>query len=305
MTSYVTANSVQDIGRLYSEDFDIITDVILFGCASFDSTGEVNIQKNALEKALSNLRAVIGERDVSIHVNLLGPGPLESHDDYSKAMRDQGEQHTKAFKSGVLEDNIIALVDKYDFDGVYFDYEYPMDYTNWTPFNLFLIRLDAKLGKKILGLAVSEWDIKLSPGSYTAVDRFEIMLYDIYDDEGRHSTPETFMELSKKLRRYSIPSEKIDLGLPFYAKPSDRTAYWYAYADYCDKLNENGFYYDNGLDKAFWFNRPSEIAEKTRFAVEKGFGGVMIWHYSCDLPSSNPHSLLKAVGDTVSSLSSV
>ena len=175
MTSYVTANSVQDIGRLYSEDFDIITDVILFGCASFDSTGEVNIQKNALEKALSNLRAVIGERDVSIHVNLLGPGPLESHDDYSKAMRDQGEQHTKAFKSGVLEDNIIALVDKYDFDGVYFDYEYPMDYTNWTPFNRFLIRLDAKLGKKILGLAVSEWDIKLSPGSYTAVDRFEFM----------------------------------------------------------------------------------------------------------------------------------
>lgn len=131
------------------------------------------------------------------------------------------------------------------------------------------------------------------------------MLYDIYDDEGRHSTPETFMELSKKLRRYSIPSEKIGLGLPFYAKPSDRTAYWYAYADYCDKLNENGFYYDSGLDKAFWFNRPSEIAEKTRFAVEKGFGGVMIWHYSCDLPSSNPHSLLKAVGDTVSSLSSV
>ena len=59
MTSYVTANSVQDIGRLYSEDFDIITDVILFGCASFDSTGEVNIQKNALEKALSNLRAVL------------------------------------------------------------------------------------------------------------------------------------------------------------------------------------------------------------------------------------------------------
>lgn len=151
MTSYVTANSVQDIGRLYSEDFDIITDVILFGCASFDSTGEVNIQKNALEKALSNLRAVIGERDVSIHVNLLGPGPLESHDDYSKAMRDQGEQHTKAFKSGVLEDNIIALVDKYDFDGVYFDYEYPMDYTNWTPFNRFLIRLDAKLGKKFSG----------------------------------------------------------------------------------------------------------------------------------------------------------
>lgn len=303
VTSYVTANSVQNIGRLHTEDFDIITDVILFGCASFDSTGKVNVQKDVLETALSNLRSVIGERDVSIHVNLLGPGPLESHGDYTKDMRDQGKQHTKAFKSGVLEDNIIALVDEYDFDGVYFDYEYPLNYINWTPLNQFLVRLDSKLGEKILGLAVTEWDIKLSLGSYAAVDRFEVMLYDVYDKDGKHSTPETVKELSKKLRQYSIPAEKLDLGLPFYARPTDNDAYWYDYASFCEKLDENGFYYDSGLGKTFWFNRPADIAEKTRFAIEKDFGGVMIWHYSCDLPSSDSRSLLKAVGDTVSSLS--
>lgn len=301
VTSYVVASGVQDESRLHTEDFDIITDVILFGCASFDSAGNVNVQRSVLEKALSNLRNVIGERDVQIHVNLLGPGPLENYADFEEKMKSQGKQHTKAFKSGVLEDNIASLVDEYDFDGVYFDYEYPLNYVNWTPFNQFLVRLDAKLGERILGLAVAEWDIKLSLGSYAAVDRFEVMLYDVYDADGNHATTETVKELSKKLKQYSIPSNKLDLGLPAYARPTDKSEYWYEYAKYFDKLDKDGFYRDERLGKTFWFNRPAEIEEKTRFAIDNEFGGVMMWHYACDLPSSDPSSLLRAVGKTVSS----
>lgn len=299
VTSYVVANSVQNINCLHSEDFEIITDVILFGCANFAANGEVTTDTPVLETALSNLKTVIGERNVKIHVNLLGPGPLEDHGNYSENMEDMGKQHTLAFKSGVLEENIISLVEKYDFDGVFFDYEYPLNYVNWTPFNQFLVRLDEKLGEKILGLAVTEWDIKLSLGSFMAVDRFEVMLYDVFDDEGRHATPEKVQELSKKLRLFSIPKEKLDFGLPFYARPTDKSGYWYDYASFCDKIDENGYYYDGSIDKTFWFNRPFDIAETTGFAIENGFGGVMIWHYSCDFPSSDPRSLLKAIGDTV------
>ena len=300
VTSYVVASSVQSPERLHTEDFDIITDVILFGCARFDSKGAVNTDREILETALSNLRAVIGERDVKIHINLLGPGALESHEKYEDMMNDQGKQHTLAFKSGVLEGNIAALLDEYDFDGVYFDYEYPLNYINWTPLNRFLVRLDSKIGSRILGLAVTEWDVKLSAGSYMAVDRFEVMLYDVYDADGRHSTVETVKELSKKLKLYSIPKEKLDLGLPFYARPTDRSEYWYDYARYCDSIDENGYYYDSAIDKTFWFNRPDDIAEKTPFTLDEGFGGVMIWHYSCDLPSSDTRSLLRAVGSAVS-----
>lgn len=299
VTTYAVARSIQNENRLHSEDFNIITDVILFGCATFDSKGAVHEDEAVLQKALSNLRNVIGERNVKIHLNFWGPEPLESHNDVNKDLADQGKQHTLAFKSGVLEDNIIAILEKYDFDGVYFDYEYPLNYINWTPFNQFLVRLDAKLGKKILGLAVTEWDIKLSLGSYMAVDRFEVMLYDVYDDLGRHSTPEKTFELSKKLKLYSIPKEKLDFGLPFYARPTDKATYWYAYADFCNGIDENGYYYDDATGKTFWFNRPSDIAEKTQYAIDNGFGGVMIWHYSCDLPSSDSRSLLAAIENTI------
>ncbi|MGN1418313.1 MAG: glycoside hydrolase family 18 protein [Acutalibacteraceae bacterium] len=299
VTSYVVARYVQDKDRLYTEDFDIITDVILFGCATFDAKGNVNVDEEVLSVALNNLRNVIGERNVQIHINLLGPGPLESHGDVTKDLNDQGKQHTLAFKSGVLEDNIVNLVNEYDFDGIFFDYEYPLNYINWTPFNQFLVRLDSKLGDKILGLAVTEWDLKLSLGSFMAVDRFEVMLYDIYDEQGRHSTPAKAEELSKKLKLSGVPEEKFDFGLPFYARPTDHDTYWYSYEGYYDKLDENGYYYDSQLDKTFWFNRPADIAEKTQYALDKGFGGVMYWHYTCDIPSSNPLSLLRAVGETV------
>ncbi len=299
VTSYIIARNIQDENRLYSEDFDIITDVILFGCATFNAKGEVETQKEILETALSNLHNVIGGRDVKIHLNLLGPGPLESHNDYNKDQADQGKQHTLAFKSGILEDNIVAVLEEYDFDGVFFDYEYPLNYIYWTPFNQFLVRLDSKIEDKILGLAVSEWNIKLSPGSFTAVDRFEVMLYDVYDSEGRHAPPQTVKELSENLKKYSIPKEKLDFGLPFYSKPTDRAAYWYDYASFCDRIDKDGYFYDSALDKTFWFNRPNDIAETTKFALDNDFGGVMIWHYSCDFPSSDSRSLLRAVGGTV------
>lgn len=299
VTSYVVAQYVLDKARLYTEDFDIITDVILFGSVRFNAKGELSVEEENLTTALNNLRDVIGERDVKIYINLLGPGPLKSHGDVTKDLNDQGRQHTLAFRSGVLEENIVNLVNQYDFDGIFFDYEYPLNYINWTPFNQFLVRLDSLLGNKILGLAVTEWDLKLSLGSFMAVDRFEVMLYDIYDDEGKHSTPEKAIELSKKLKLSGVPEEKFDFGLPFYARPTDHDTYWYGYDGFYDKLDENGCYYDSSIDKTFWFNRPSDIAEKTQYALDKGFGGVMYWHYTCDIPSSNPQSLLRAIGDTV------
>ena len=109
----------------------------------------------------------------------------------------------------------------------------------------------------------------------------------------------TIAAQTKKLKLSGVPEEKFDFGLPFYARPTDHDTYWYDYAGFSDKLDENGYYYDSEIDKTFWFNRPADIAQKTQYALDKGFGGVMIWHYTCDLPSSDPKSLLGAIGDTV------
>ena len=299
VSTYVVADYVQDINSLHSEDFDIITDVIVFGTATFDNEGNVHINEQSLEKALSNLRTVIGERDIHMTLNILGPGGHTDSDVWEDQMEAQSNEHNKAFASGVLEDNIIAVLDKYDLDGIHFDYEHPVSNKAWIKFNSFLVSMGKKLGERSLGVALCDWNLKLSTQALKYVDTIEVMLYDIFDGDGRHATIETMKENCKQIGLSGIPYEKINIGLPFYSRPTDRGAYWYSYSGCIDGIDENGFYTDENIGKTFWFNTPDVIADKTDFAIKCGYGGVMIWHYTCDLPSGNEASLLGAIGREV------
>ncbi len=299
VTSYIVAKYVQSEENLHPEDFDIITDAIVFGCATFNAEGEVVVEEDTIEVALRNIRKAIGDRDVHLTLNLLGPSGTTDSTVWEEQMEVMSEEHNKAFTSGVLEDNIIAVLDKYNFDGVHFDYEYPLSQKAWNYYNDFLVSLDEKLGDYTLGVAASDWNLKFSHKAVEAVDTFEIMLYDFLDDEGRHSTYEGMAELLPKAGLYGIPLEKINAGLPFYARPSDLDAYWYDYIGYHSAIGEDGWYHCPDINKDFWFNTPDVTEQKTDFTIRNGFGGVMIWHYTCDLPSSNPKSLLGAVGRAV------
>jgi len=286
VTTYVRGEYIQSENSLYSEDFDIITDVILFECASFNSEGEVICNEPLLETALANLRKAIGSRDIKITLNLLGPWGKTDSDVWEEQMEAQSEEHNKAFASGVLENNIVAVLDKYDFDGVHFDYEYPISLNAWHHYNKFLVSLDKKLGDYTLGVAGNDWNIKFTTAAIEAIDTFEIMLYDMVDEEGKHATYEDTVKAVQKVGIYGMPIEKVNVGLAFYSRPTDMSAYWYGY---------NGCY----TDKDFWFNTPEVIRDKTEYAINNGFGGVMIWHYSCDLPSSHEDSLLRAASSAI------
>ncbi len=295
VTAYIRGGYVQSPDSLYTEDFDIITDVILFECASFDSEGNIICEKEMLETALSNIRNAIGDRDVSITLNLLGPWGITDSDVWEEQMEAQSLEHNKAFTSGVFEDNIIAVLDKYDFDGVHFDYEYPISLKAWHYYNNFLVSLDKKLGDYTLGVAGNDWNIKFTTAAIEAIDTFELMTYDFIDDEGRHATTDGTIELINKIGIYGMPLEKVNVGLPFYSRPTDMSAYWYGYNGCYEGIDENGWYHCDDTDKDFWFNTPDVIYDKTEYAINNGFGGVMIWHYNCDLPSTHADSLLKAI----------
>ncbi len=300
VTTYVRADYVQNPDSLYPEDFDIVTDVILFECASFDSAGNVVLQEEKLVRALDNIKGAIGERDVNITLNLLGPWGNTDSDVWEEQMEAQSNEHNKAFTSGVLEDNIIAVLEKYGFDGVHFDYEYPIASDAWKAYNNFLVSLDKKLGDKYtLGVAGNDWNMEYSSAAISAVDVFEFMLYDFNDEEGKHSTYEDMVSYSRKIGFYGIPLEKVNLGLPFYSRPTDMSTYWYGYNGCYEGIDENGWYYCENTGKDFWFNTPDVIAKKTQYALDSGYGGVMIWHYNCDLPSSHEDSLLRAIGQTL------
>lgn len=299
VTTYIRGDYVQSPDSLHKEDFDIITDVILFECASFNALGEVEYDEAKLEAALSNIRNAIGDRDVKITLNLLGPWGITDSDIWEEQMEAQSVEHNKAFTSGVLEDNIIEVLDKYGFDGVHFDYEYPLSLKAWKNYNKFLVSLDKKLGDYTLGVAGNDWNIKFSTAAIDAIDTFEIMLYDMIDEEGRHSTYEDAVKAVQKVGIYGMPFEKVNVGLAFYSRPSDMSAYWYGYNGCYEKIDENGWYHCDDTNKDFWFNTPEVIEMKTEYAINHGFGGVMIWHYSCDLPSSHEDSLLRAVNTAI------
>ncbi len=303
VTSYIVADTITCSESLHSEDFDIITDVILFGCATFDTEGIVHINDEVMNHSLSILRETIGNRNVRIFINLLGPSAVSEHDAWEDYIRDLSVEHDKAFESGALEDNVVCLVNDFGFDGVFFDYEYPADLKEWSKFSKFLVSIDKKLGNKILGIAAST-DVRLSPKALKAVDRVEAMLYDIFDKaDGKHSSYELSKSLIIHFTSRGIDKDKLDFGLPFYSRPTDKAGYWYEYATYADRLDENGWYYDDELGKDFWFNTPDVIARKTKYALDRGLGGVMIWNYSCDLPSSDEKSLLRAIGETIDNYS--
>lgn len=299
VTAYIRGDYVQTAGSLYAEDFDIVTDVILFECASFDSEGNVNLEKDKLETALYNIRSAIGDRDVKITLNLLGPWGQTDSTVWEEQMEAQSDEHNKAFTSGVLEDNIVAVLEEYEFDGVHFDYEYPLSLKAWHYYNKFLVSLDKKLGDYTLGVAGNDWNLKFSTQAVAAVDTFEIMLYDMVDDKGRHSTYEDTVNYVSKVGLYGIPAEKVNIGLPFYSRPTDMTAYWYGYNGCYGAIDENGWYHCENTGKDFWFNTPEVIEKKTEYAIDNGYGGVMIWHYNCDLPSTHEDSLLRAIGNAV------
>ncbi len=298
--SYVICDRIQDPSSLCSEDFDIITDVILFGVATFDTKGNVTIDREVLETALYNLETVIGDRDIEITLNFLGPGSVTDSTDWYDQMESLGKEHNKAFLRPKLQKNIISVLKEYDLDGVHFDYEYPTTNGAWYYYNNFLVSLGSKLGDDYtLNVAASDWCLQFSALAVEFVDSFELMMYDVYDEEGRHATYDTVVTRSQWIKDSNIPLEKVTFGLPFYARPTDSDAYWYDYSSYADKLDENGFYTDNSIGKTFWFNTPDVIEKKTQFAIDEGYTGVMIWHYSCDIPSTNEASLLRAIGRAI------
>lgn len=290
VTTYVVADRILDKKNLDSKSFDTITDVILFSCVSFDEKGNVflnDINKKSGEQvittALENLKSVIGKRDVNIYVNILGPDADEGIEDWNDQMDNKAKKHTSAFKSGKMEAQIYNIVTKYGFDGVFFDYEFPIKSKHWKPFNKFLVSLDKELPKKVIGLALADWDVKLSKDAINAVDMIEMMQYDLFDDRGDHASLEAAKSGIEKFIDKGIDPKKLDLGVPFYGRPTDKGAFWYDYSQYAEGLGlyENKAYITEQNVEAY-FNSYQLIYDKTALAMDYGIGGMMIWHYSCD-----------------------
>lgn len=292
VTSYFVSQNITGAGSVNPDAFNVITDAILFGCVTFNENAEITVDKSLLEPALANLRNAIGDRDVNVYVNILGPGSDGGISDWYDQMANQAEKHSKAFATGLLEERLTALLDDYGFDGIFFDYEYPIESKYWNDFSRFLIKLNKTTDKKI-GIAIAQWDIGLTYRAIKAVDMIELMQYDLFDEQGNHSSLTSAIGGFNAVRDYLIPRGKADLGVPFYGRPSTKDGYWPSYSQYADVLNPDDSAETDG-GKAY-FNSPQTIYDKTAYALSRGLGGMMVWHYSCDTDFNSDNSLFSTM----------
>lgn len=291
VTSYVVSGSIDENSDM--ANLDTVTDIILFGNATFDESGNVNLT-GAFENDLALIRKHMNGQN--LYLNILGPGSQSDSDDWNDQMHDLADRHTNAFESGKLEESIKAVLDKYDFDGIVFDYEFPLRKKDWKSYDKFIVNLDSVLGDEYkIGMSMVGWNLKQSKEAKDATDFFEVMSYDLWDDNGNHATFEIAKDDIELFVKKGYDKATLDLGLPFYARPTTKDAYWYEYKSYYDKLSEDGLYEDKETNLTFSFNTYEDIEEKTQYAIDNGVGGMMIWHYACDLPEDNEKSLFRAI----------
>lgn len=316
--SYVIADRILDKSEIDPEHLDVITDLILFGAVTFNEEGhlvenefEYNgkklLGKEVLKLAIKNINETKGENKPRIFVNILGPdGDVESKE----------EKHNIVFKkhSKTLISEIDSLIKELDLDGIYFDYEYPYKKSGWKAYSSFLCKLNKGLPEeKIIGVALGPWGLCLSKKAQEAVDNYEIMTYDMFDDDGYHATFQTATNGMKFAWRQNLDVRKCTIGLPFYGRPTDKAAVW---TDYKSSYKEQGKFgnldskpleqavVENGEEKTVqvaprYLNSYQMIYDKTAFALDSGVGGVMIWHYSCDTKTDTELSLFDAIGEAI------
>ncbi|QHI70669.1 glycosyl hydrolase family 18 protein [Tichowtungia aerotolerans] len=207
---------------------------------------------------------------------------------------------------------IVQFVVSVGLDGINIDWEYPNP-EDWLDYSNYLMELNAALkpSGKTLSLALSENLDGLSSDAIEALDYFNIMAYDMMwgkDARGeRHSTFPDSVDSIQYFIDKGYPPEKLNLGIPFYGRfvneKSLSHSIWLfhdgnesSYKTFCTTCSQllscqdiyEGFYY-NGIDM---------VKRKTRWAVDKGLRGVMIWEMGFDLPVEDNRSLLRAIVET-------
>lgn len=108
-----------------------------------------------------------------------------------------------------------------------------------------------------------------------------------------------------------LKKEQLDLGIPFYARPTDRAAQWFDYKTEAEQLGWFGNVATGPQEVTEWqnnapvqvtatspryYNGCQMVYDKTAYAMDFGLGGMMVWNYAGDLPYENGLSLFRAMG---------
>ena len=230
------------------------------------------------------------EKGIKVYVSLGGAcdGEIIISNVFEDIMKDELAFNTLIY-------NVMQMVEKYEFDGIDVDWEYP-----WIEYKDHFERLIKALRERAdivnIGLTIAihraiEGEVKfnrlesVTDKVVSMVDWLNIMTYDD-SDEDNHSS----IERAKNSLNYwndirKVPKDKLLIGIPFYARPSEKPYY---------KIIRGG---DKSAFDDFWgedsYNGIYTVKEKA--LLGKQYGGVIIWAINFDAPKDDEYNLLSII----------
>ena len=192
-----------------------------------------------------------------------------------------------------LVQSMVDFCTEQNLAGVDIDWEFPAE-DQWDEFSDLIVELSSALSSsgKRLSLAFYPEDVNLSPEAIKAIHKVNVMAYDQFDEQGRHSTYETALDSIDYFLSLGFEAEQLSLGIPAYGRPLSGEAVWPLYTDYADQLIGGiNLLNDN------YFNSPQLAQDKTLLARQEGLQGVFLYHLGCD--SYNENSLTLACAEVL------
>ena len=327
VTAYVVSQYTYKSESVQKEHFKAITHVNLISTVFISEDGEIYFLDSYIdgvlvdgetifETSLNNIRQAI-EPGTTIVATLLGQ-------DKNGSGLDTITIHERAFASKNFVSNAVAFQEKYNLDGLSFDYEYPETMAQYKKlFEACRSLKEAMAPGSLMTVALGTWTLAkpfiFDRSLLECVDWVESMNYDEMreDPHNYHSTFSTSCyDFFKSVNGINdvfgdspmtyTSTKDINLGLPFYSRPTDGRGYWGDYKYVAESLGKytnvkTDEYYNGELLPPTYYNSYQMIYDKVCYCIDTGVGGVMVWHYSCDMPWDSGLSLWHAIYDAVES----
>ncbi|MCC7117080.1 MAG: hypothetical protein IT310_01030 [Anaerolineales bacterium] len=188
--------------------------------------------------------------------------------------------------------NLVAVVNQYQLDGVDMDWEYPDPGQSSQNFLALMKELRAALPDKLISVATISYGDETGLGipneAFDLVDYVNVMTYD-----GQiHGSLTEFEEGLKYWTARGVPIKKINIGAPFYTRPSEVTFANLVKADPA-AAQLDSFEYLGSTEN---YNGIPTVKKKTEIALQKA-GGIMFW--ALDHDAQGEFSLVNAIYQTV------
>lgn len=281
----------------YARFYDVYTSVIVFGAVSWDENGDINFGEKGEEnfaKEIDALKEIISHRSnknhsVKLIITALADGTGGDHGGVNVYMSKNMEH---------ICEQIIALVQKYDFDGVDVDWEYPQTEDDWKNYDSFMEKLDEGMNtdgkERILSTALSAGNLGLSKETFDRIDQIQFMAYDGNDADGYQSSLDQAQSGIAAFAANDADISKINIGIAAYGRPLNSTPYWASWRDLKQANYWDSKYYNVPDSNQIYdgtFCSPALAGDKTAYALLSGCGGVMVFRIACDKTMDDPNSV--------------